>query len=99
MYSNNYDAHAMEVFEGDPKVTITLDHWYIEASLSIKVHAQLYPVITGLSLDNAEVRRDLFCQAVALSAQSIAQKLAEAHLSFEESYQSAQTKARSLDID
>lgn len=83
------DDFEIKTFEGDPKVTLILEHLFIEVSVSVKVLAESYPVTCGLDEDTSEVRRSLFLQAIKQVSPHIADAAAQSHLAFEQAYQRA----------
>lgn len=81
------DKFEITTFEGDPKITLTLEHLFIEVSVSVKVLAESYPVTCGLDEDTSEVRRSLFLQAIKQVSPHIADAAAQSHVAFEKAYQ------------
>lgn len=81
------DKFEIQTFEGDPKVTFTIEHCFIEVSVSVKVLSESYPVTCGIDEDKSEVRRSLLLTAAKAVAPRIAHAAAESHIAFEEAYQ------------
>lgn len=86
------DKFEIQTFEGDPKITLTLEHLFIEVSVSVKVRSESYPVTGKFDEDMSEVRRSLFLQAVEAVAPRIARAASESHVAFEEAYQQVMVK-------
>lgn len=82
------------IFNDDPKITITFEHAFIEASVTLKVRVKDYPMIFQHGQEPSAQVRDIYSAAVAASAQNIANAIVQAHAAFEESFHKAHADFR-----
>lgn len=79
----------MDIFKDDPVITVSLKHCFIEASLTLRVQADSYPLTVRPDQESTELMRETFCKAVEMSVRDVAKAVAESHDVFESAFHEA----------